>query len=37
VKLNDSSTYINLGEWISHNTYSKFNGKTISINTFTVS
>jgi UDP-2,3-diacylglucosamine hydrolase len=37
VKLNDSSTYINLGEWISHNTYSKFNGKTILINTFTVS
>ena len=34
VNLNDKSQYINLGEWISHNTYLKFDGDKCLINTF---
>jgi UDP-2,3-diacylglucosamine hydrolase len=34
IKLNPSSKYINLGDWISYFTYGEFNGESFSLNTF---
>ena len=31
ISLNDKSTYINLGDWITHYTYGVFDGKTFSL------
>jgi UDP-2,3-diacylglucosamine hydrolase len=31
ISLNDKSTYINLGDWITHYTYGVFDGKTLSL------
>jgi len=33
--LNKNSTYINLGDWINHFTYAKFNGKTVELLQYT--
>lgn len=34
IALNEHSTYINLGEWINHNTYAVFDGTTLSLKTW---
>ncbi len=34
IKLNDTSTYINLGDWVAHFTYAVFNGKNIELKSF---
>lgn len=34
IKLNDSSTYINLGDWISYFTYGEYNGKDFRLKTY---
>ena len=34
IKLNDKSRYINLGEWVNHNTYAVFNGDDMSLHYF---
>ena len=31
VRLNERSTYVNLGDWISHYTYAVFDGKKLSL------
>ena len=33
-KLNDNSTYINLGDWIKHFTYADFNGQSLTLHTY---
>jgi UDP-2,3-diacylglucosamine hydrolase len=35
IKLNERSRYINLGEWINHNTYAVFDGNTLKLESFT--
>ncbi len=34
IRLNEKSTYINLGEWIHHSTYAVFDGKEVTLKTF---
>ena len=34
IEISDSSTYINLGEWINYNTYAVFDGETTSLKTY---
>ena len=34
IKLNDNATYINLGDWIGHNTYGQFNGTKFDLKKF---
>ncbi|MEX1003255.1 MAG: UDP-2,3-diacylglucosamine diphosphatase [Crocinitomicaceae bacterium] len=34
IELGEHSKYINLGDWISHNTYAVFDGETLSLETF---
>jgi UDP-2,3-diacylglucosamine hydrolase len=36
IKVGNNSKYINLGDWISYYTYGKFDGETMSLNTFKV-
>ncbi len=33
-KLNENSTYINLGDWIKHFTYADFNGQSLTLHTY---
>lgn len=35
IRLNEKSRYINLGEWINHQTYAVFDGKTVTLEKFT--
>lgn len=37
LKVNDQSTYINLGEWVNFNTYAVYDGKTVELKTFNLS
>lgn len=34
IKINEKSTYINLGEWIKHNTYAVFDGEKLELKTY---
>ncbi len=34
IKLNEQSTYINLGDWINHFTYASFDGSSLKLNTY---
>ena len=34
IKLNDQSTYINLGEWVNYKTYAVFDGEIVSLKKF---
>ena len=34
IKLSERSRYINLGEWINHQTYAVFDGKTLKLESF---
>lgn len=34
IKINEKTTYLNLGEWIKHNTYAVFDGEKLELKTF---
>lgn len=36
LKVNDKSTYINLGEWVNFNTYGVYDGATVELKTFSI-
>jgi UDP-2,3-diacylglucosamine hydrolase len=36
LKVNDQSTYVNLGEWVNFNTYAVYNGTNVELKTYNI-